>query len=593
VTVLRGGAASDVGRVRHINQDLALTTDNLFAVADGMGGHAGGEVAAQIAIDALRQSFARHATTEGLSEAFSEANVEVWRQSQAQSDLRGMGTTLTAAALVSGSDGRDVVALANVGDSRAYLYSTGRLTQVTADHSLAEEKVRQGEMTEAQAAVHPQRHILTRALGIAPEVAVDVWELHVRSGDRILLCSDGLTNEVGVNELTAVLGKVVDPEEAAASLVRTANEHGGNDNITVVVIDVLVGEEGGSATVIAPVGAAGIAAVVVAADAVEAGTPADAATVVPGGAPDGPGTPAPPVESGDETAFLPALGATGVLAATGVEAVTAASPAVAPPATAPHGGDTAGAGSEDLFIGGSRAGQPKSARPEPAAAPEGAAAATAVTSGGSAGAVGTLAPPRPPAVARPETRSARRRRLGVPRAITLRVVGFFLLLVALVAGTYAALRWYNGENWYVTLDQNQIVIYQGQPGGLLWFKPKLVEHTGVTTAQILAVNIPDLQSKVSESSLAAAKHYVSNLLSEYRAQQAASTTTVPSGIGPSGNLPTLPPPPTSTTTTTPHVGSTVPTVPTATTLSPTPTTHPVTPTTHPVTPTTVAAAPPA
>src|ERR1700728_2481785 len=213
MTVLRSGSATDVGRVRKINQDLPLEALNLFAVADGMGGHVGGEVAARVAIDALLSSFTREPTTHGLLAAFSEANRSVWQESQDQSDLHGMGTTLTAIALVGGADGRDMIALANVGDSRAYVYSEGQITQVTADHSLAEERMRHGEMTEEEAAVHPQRHILTRALGVSPDVEADTWDLELHTGDRVLLCSDGLTNEVGADEMAGILGEVDDPDE--------------------------------------------------------------------------------------------------------------------------------------------------------------------------------------------------------------------------------------------------------------------------------------------------------------------------------------------------------------------------------------------
>jgi serine/threonine protein phosphatase PrpC len=170
VTVLRSGSATDVGRVRTSNQDVALEDPDLFAVADGMGGHVGGEVAARVAVDTLRAAFQRQPTVEGLRRAVAEANRAVWRQGQTERGLRGMGTTLTVTALVSAEDGREVIALANVGDSRAYVYSRfskPNLIQVTADHSLAEEKVRQGQLTEAEAAVHPHRHILTRALGVS------------------------------------------------------------------------------------------------------------------------------------------------------------------------------------------------------------------------------------------------------------------------------------------------------------------------------------------------------------------------------------------------------------------------------------------
>ncbi len=189
-------------------------------------------------------AFEHAPTVDGLRGAFSEANDAVWQESQVNTDLRGMGTTLTAMALVGGTRGKDVLALANVGDSRAYVFSDGELTQVTADHSLAEERMRHGEMTEEEAAVHPQRHILTRALGVSSEVETDMWELDLRTGDRVLLCSDGLSNEVGIDEMAEILRDVGDPDEAAQRLVDVANEHGGADNITVVIVDVQVGDDG-------------------------------------------------------------------------------------------------------------------------------------------------------------------------------------------------------------------------------------------------------------------------------------------------------------------------------------------------------------
>ncbi len=244
MTVLRSGSATDVGRVRTVNQDMPLERPDLYAVADGMGGHVGGEVAARVAVETLDRAFEHAPTVDGLRAAFTEANSAVWQESQLNADLRGMGTTLTAMALVGGTGGKDVLALANVGDSRAYIFSDGELTQVTADHSLAEERMRHGEMTEEEAAVHPQRHILTRALGVSSEVQADMWELELRTGDRVLLCSDGLSNEVSTEEMAEILGEVDDPDEAARRLVDAANEHGGADNITVVIVDVQVGDDG-------------------------------------------------------------------------------------------------------------------------------------------------------------------------------------------------------------------------------------------------------------------------------------------------------------------------------------------------------------
>ena len=245
MTLLRSGSATDTGLVRSVNQDLAVETGTLFAVADGMGGHAGGEVAARLAVDTLTVAFGAKPTGTGLSEAVSEANRVVFEHSLDNPDLRGMGTTMTAAALVN-EDGRDVIALVNVGDSRSYRFHDGLLSQITVDHSLAEEMVRSGEISETEAAVHPHRHILTRALGVSEDVVVDLWRIQPARGDRFLLCSDGLTNELEMPQISEVLATVPDPQVAADLLVRAARTHGGSDNITVVVVDVVLGEDGES-----------------------------------------------------------------------------------------------------------------------------------------------------------------------------------------------------------------------------------------------------------------------------------------------------------------------------------------------------------
>lgn len=245
MTVLRSGSASDVGRVRMVNEDLALESMTLFAVADGMGGHAGGEVASRTAIDTLRMEFGRHPSADGLADAVRQANAAVWERSLEDVDVRGMGTTLTVAALVS-TDNGDRLVMANVGDSRSYRFHDGQLTQLSHDHSVAEELVDRGELSEAEAAIHPHRHILTRALGVSDDVDVDLWQMTPEAGDRYLLCSDGLTNEVSETRIAKVLASTPDPKQAANQLVRLANDNGGNDNITVVVLDVVVGEDPGT-----------------------------------------------------------------------------------------------------------------------------------------------------------------------------------------------------------------------------------------------------------------------------------------------------------------------------------------------------------
>jgi protein phosphatase len=243
-TALRWGSATDTGLVRRNNQDHLLVDGTLFAVADGMGGHAGGEVASQVAIEALRTAFTSSGEApdaESLVGAVREANAAVLETAEGDPALRGMGTTLTAAAVVT-EEGEERIAIANVGDSRAYVFAHGDLTQLTEDHSVAEELARAGEIGPDEVDSHPQRHILTRALGIFPEVAVDLWEVLPYPGDRVLLCSDGLVREVNDDQIAAVLRRLADPGQAVEELVARARAAGGSDNITVVLIDVVEGQ---------------------------------------------------------------------------------------------------------------------------------------------------------------------------------------------------------------------------------------------------------------------------------------------------------------------------------------------------------------
>jgi serine/threonine protein phosphatase PrpC len=236
---LRAGAATDVGLARANNQDQMLVATPIFAVADGMGGHAAGEVASLAAVDALRSAFeGGESSPEAVVEAAQAANRAVWNRAQAHAELRGMGTTLTAVALVA-SAGVEVMAVINIGDSRTYRFRDGALEQVTVDHSYVAELVAGGQINEEEAEVHPQRHVLTRALGVAPEVDVDLVVLDPRPGDRFLLCSDGLSREVTDSQVASVLRRLADPDEAARELVTQAKLHGGNDNITVVVVDMV------------------------------------------------------------------------------------------------------------------------------------------------------------------------------------------------------------------------------------------------------------------------------------------------------------------------------------------------------------------
>jgi serine/threonine protein phosphatase PrpC len=244
-TALRWGGATHVGRVRSTNDDNYMARDDvgLWAVADGMGGHRGGDVASAIACETVGRSFADR-TVEGLIEAIEQANQAVYETAASDPELTGMGTTMVALAVVD-EEGDEVLAVANVGDSRVYRYSVGDLDQLTDDHSLVADLVREGSLSPEEAAVHPQRNIVTRALGVSDRVPVDTLTVEPLAGDRYLLCSDGLFNEVTEPGISAVLHRVDDPHEAADELVRLAVEGGGRDNVTVVVVDVV--DDGGRA----------------------------------------------------------------------------------------------------------------------------------------------------------------------------------------------------------------------------------------------------------------------------------------------------------------------------------------------------------
>ncbi len=231
---LRVGAATDVGQVRDHNEDDYLVDDDLglIAVADGMGGHRGGEVASAAALEALRVAFVAGAP---IDEAVVVANDAVHEQSVADPNLRGMGTTLTAGSF----DDSGHVVLGHVGDSRAYLARDGSFERVTTDHSLVEELIQAGELTPEEAERDPRRSMITRALGLEPGVVVDVIELDLRDGDRLLLCSDGLTGMVSEPDIAARLATEPDPATAAVQLIDAANAAGGVDNITVIIIDVV------------------------------------------------------------------------------------------------------------------------------------------------------------------------------------------------------------------------------------------------------------------------------------------------------------------------------------------------------------------
>ncbi len=417
------GDASDTGRVRQANEDAVLAVDGLFAVADGMGGHRGGDVASHVALEILQESFVS-AATEVLVDAVQEANHAVVAQAGADDDLKGMGTTLCAMALVD-AEGRDTIAVVNVGDSRLYLLSDGTLTQITEDHSLVATMERQGRLTRAEAAVHPQRNILTRALGIDSAVLVDSWEIVPVVGDRYLICSDGLFNEVDDNRLAATLRRLADPAEAARELVRLANESGGRDNITCVIVDV------------------------VEATSTDASAPSSITRVSP----------------------VPSLTAAGADAAAGAGAGTAAG----------------------------------SAPPDPDAEP---------TEG---------------------RRRRRRKDPDRPRSrFTWRVALFLVVLVAILGAAAGAVYWTGTSTYYVAVDGEQVAIFRGKPGGVLWISPELVEVTALGVDQIPPAARLDVEAGREQASLSDARRYVENLLDQFAMSTTTttSTTTAPITVPP-------------------------------------------------------------
>ena len=236
-------AKTDTGRQRRGNEDCVLARPPVFVVADGMGGAQAGEVAAGIAVEAFAQGLTGSGTVEQqLTSRAREANRRIFEIASTQRERAGMGTTLTAAYL---DDSQ--LAIAHVGDSRAYLFRDGSLTRLTQDHSLVDELVRRGKLTEEEAAEHPQRSIITRALGPEPDVDVDTWTYPVRAGDLLLLCSDGLTSMISEERVGDILARSQGLDDAAQALINEANQAGGRDNITVVLVrleDVSSGADG-------------------------------------------------------------------------------------------------------------------------------------------------------------------------------------------------------------------------------------------------------------------------------------------------------------------------------------------------------------
>ena len=238
---MKAFALTDVGQRRKINQDCVYASvepvgnlPNLFIVADGMGGHKAGDFASRFAVNAVRESIGASQETNPIKlirDAIELANRGILRESDEHEEMRGMGTTIVVTTIID-----RYAYTANVGDSRLYLLGD-TLNQITKDHSLVEEMVRLGEITEAEARNHPDKNIITRAVGATSNVDIDFFDYKVGPGGIILMCSDGLSNMVEDEEIRRILRRTISIKDKARVLVETANENGGKDNIAVILVE--------------------------------------------------------------------------------------------------------------------------------------------------------------------------------------------------------------------------------------------------------------------------------------------------------------------------------------------------------------------
>jgi len=458
MTGLRWGSRTDVGQVRAVNQDNVYAQAPLFAVADGVGGAQGGEVASSVALETLVAALGApednpRTTLEALVAGVRKANRVVFERSLSSLELRGMGTTLVALALVT-SNGDERLCVVNVGDSRGYVVQDGRLVQITRDHSYVEDLVELGEISRDEARHHPKKNLVTRALGVEPDIEVDAWEVVPFPGDRYLLCSDGLTNEVDDDEVVRILTETSDAQAAADALTRLANERGGHDNISVVVVDV---------------------------------TADDLMTAATGGTQTLAAVTADPAEA---SAFAPDPHATTMVPTVKAETAEAEAPAAAARPTGK---------------------QPKTKKPR------------------------------------------RRRRLPSGRA-----VGFVVLLLAIAGTAIGAIGYYGRSGYFVGFEGDNVAIYKGRPGGLLWLDPT-VEATYPVTRDMLPDNrVAQIADGNEFENRASAEAYVENVSDQATTTTEATTTTVSGTTTTTAPIATTLPPEGQVVTTTIAVATTPP-----------------------------------
>ena len=387
MTHWRHAEATDTGLVRQSNQDAVYVDDSLAIVADGMGGHAAGEVASEMTMEIMCSGFVDHRTVEGLYNAINAANISVLNDARENPNHFGMGTTVIALGLTVDDEGVTSPTLCHVGDSRAYQLRDGALRQLTEDHSVAEEWVRMGRLTPEEAAVHPRRHQLTRGIGVEETIAVDVISVHALSGDRLLLCSDGLSNELDNDTLARLSSAPFTLEESVLQLIEAAKEAGGRDNITAVLVEF------------------------------------------------------------DEVS---------VASAPIKRTISSTTPPVAR-----------------------------------AAAP---------------------------------AKSIRRKR----RRLSWRTPAALLIFIGVFVGAYFVVHWYAYSTYYLGSDTGTVAVYQGQPSGILWFKPIKVADTNYQVSALRNTDQSQLSQTIPEPTLAAAIDYATYLCSQAKSCNASipsSTTT--------------------------------------------------------------------
>lgn len=484
---LSWGAASDVGRIRKNNQDSYIADGNVFAVADGMGGHVGGEIASKLAIDVFTEVFSNDIPSDlDIVEVVQSANAAILSRVAKEPSLAGMGTTLCLLS-VDNDDEKYPLNLVNVGDSRGYLYRDKELYQLTDDHTLISEMVKSGEISRDEAVVHRARHILTRALGVDEELEIDHWKIEPKTGDVFLLCSDGLTNELTDPEIAQILGDDASAQQKAESLVSGAVQAGGSDNVTCVVVRV-------------------------------------------------------------DSASEPLLSSTG----TRIVELPSQRKLRERLENASHsvGADVS---DRERYISDNllkkeheaRVRQEKITQAKVQEQKE--KARRILESDLESKLTSSSVKVNPLITSSTRTTELSSIPMPLPKRATekkhrfgsiFRVFIFLVILLVVIGFGISAIGLYANHSYFVGTDGQAIAIYQGRPGGLLWYNPKVYKKTTLTTSQVLPYHLADLKKGVVEPSLSAALVYVRNLSNEasqsgtFSATVPTTSTTLASGSAP-------------------------------------------------------------